>query len=50
MSGRVLARMSNNIGRNYDEPASKARIAPFIRFFGIDITEFADPVPSFVTK
>ncbi len=30
-----------------DLPASRARIGPFVREFGLDATEFADPLPSF---
>ncbi len=34
-------------GRAMDKPASKARIEPFIRQYGIDASEFAAPVDSF---
>ena len=34
-------------GSRMDSPASAARIAPFIEQFGVDVSEFAEPVESF---
>ncbi|MFM7101363.1 MAG: phosphatidylserine decarboxylase, partial [Verrucomicrobiota bacterium] len=36
-------------GWRMDRPASRARVAPFIREYGLDIAEFADPPESFRT-
>ena len=38
VSGRVLARMSIEMGRYYSQPASKARIQPFMEFFGMQLS------------
>jgi phosphatidylserine decarboxylase len=34
-------------GSRMDSPASAAKIAPFIKEFGVDVSEFADPVESY---
>lgn len=36
-------------GWRMDRPASRAKVAPFIREFGVDVGEFADPPESFRT-
>lgn len=36
-------------GRRMDEPASRAKIAPFLASYGVDTREFADPPDSFRT-
>jgi len=41
------AAFSKWYGSRMDLPASAAQIAPFIEKFGVDVTEFADPVESF---
>ena len=40
VSGRVLARISEEMGRYYNTAESVARVEPFIEFFGIDTSEF----------
>jgi phosphatidylserine decarboxylase len=49
MSGRVLARMSEEMGQLYNTPESTTRISAFIEFFHIDVTEFAEDVGAFAT-
>ena len=36
-------------GWRMDRPASRAKVAPFIRDFAVDVNEFADPVDSYAT-
>lgn len=36
-------------GWRMDRPTSKAKIAPFIEAYGLDVSEFADPVESYTT-
>lgn len=36
-------------GWRMDRPASRAKVAPFIRDYGVDVAEFADPVDSYGT-
>lgn len=36
-------------GRKMDKPASKAKVQPFLDEYGVDATEFAEPVESFKT-
>lgn len=43
------AAFSKWYGRSMDAPASQARIRPFIEKYGVDVSEFADPVESFRT-
>lgn len=56
ISGRIAlhavakrAFFSRWYGWRMDRPASRAKIAPFIREFGVDVGEFADPPESFRT-
>jgi phosphatidylserine decarboxylase len=52
LSLHVLAKrafFSRWYGWRMDQPASRARIAPFLREFGLDPAEFADPPDSFRT-
>ncbi len=43
------AAFSRWYGRRMDQPASAARVAPFIRDYGLDPAEFADPPESFAS-
>ncbi len=36
-------------GRRMDQPASRAKVAPFIEQFGVDVSEFADAPDSYAT-
>eukprot|EP00163_Fabomonas_tropica_P015572 TRINITY_DN28384_c0_g1_i1.p1 TRINITY_DN28384_c0_g1~~TRINITY_DN28384_c0_g1_i1.p1 ORF type:complete len:557 (-),score=58.83 TRINITY_DN28384_c0_g1_i1:470-2062(-) len=46
---KMLRSMTNRYGRKYTSPRSKRVIPKFIEQFGVDTSEFAEPVTSFKT-
>jgi phosphatidylserine decarboxylase len=46
---RLLERMTENNGRMADDPRSVKNIAPFVKFFNINVDEIAEPLSSFKT-
>ena len=49
LSFGLMARMSEMMGRKYDHESSRAHIAAFVSYYGIDMSEFEKPIDEYRT-